>query len=56
MVLTTVVALDELHSLGIGIKGLADDLPFWDTNAFVPKRKLSTPTLPWLIIQPFSMV
>jgi hypothetical protein len=56
MVLTTLVAPDERHSLGIGIKGLADDVPFWDTNAFVPKWKLSTLTLPELIFQPFSMI
>jgi hypothetical protein len=56
MVLTTLVAIDELHSLGIGIRGLADDHPFWDTNAFGLKRKFSTSILPWLIIQPFSMV
>ena len=56
MVLTTLVVIDELHSLGIGIRGFADDLPFWDTNAFGLKRKFFTSTLPWLIIQPFLMV
>jgi hypothetical protein len=56
MVEMTVVALDEIYSLRIGIKGLADDFPFWDTNAFGPKRKFSTSTLPWLIIQPFWMI
>jgi hypothetical protein len=52
----TVVALDVLYRLGIGIKGLGDDFPFWDTNAFRPKRKFLTSALPWLIIQPFWMI
>jgi hypothetical protein len=56
MVNMTVVALDELYSLGIGIRGLADDFPFWDTNAFGPKRKISTSALPWLIVQPFWII
>jgi hypothetical protein len=34
MVLTTLVALDELHSLGIEITGFVVDFSFWDTNAF----------------------
>jgi hypothetical protein len=56
MVEMTVVALDEIYSLRIGIKGLADDFPFWDTNAFGPKRKFSTSTLLLPIIQPFWMI
>jgi hypothetical protein len=42
----TLVALDELYNLGIGIKGFADDFPFWDTNAFFPKRKILRSALP----------
>jgi hypothetical protein len=33
----TLVALDELYNLGIGIKGSTDDLPFWDTTLFAQK-------------------
>ena len=56
MLCVTLVALNELYRLGIGIKDLADDFPFWDTNAFGLKREFSTSALPWLIIQPFWMV
>jgi hypothetical protein len=56
MLLMTLVALDDLYSLGIGIRGLADEFPFWDTNTLFPERKFPTSALAWLIIQPFWMV
>jgi hypothetical protein len=36
----TLVALNELYNLGIGIKGLAENIPFWDTNACHPKKEI----------------
>ncbi|KAJ7481401.1 hypothetical protein B0H11DRAFT_1915552 [Mycena galericulata] len=52
----TLVALDEFYNLGIGINGLGNIFPFWDTNAFCPKREFSTLGLPWLIFQSFLMI
>ncbi|KAJ7323591.1 hypothetical protein DFH08DRAFT_817629 [Mycena albidolilacea] len=34
--------INELYDMGTGINGLEDQFPFWDTNAFSPKRKSFT--------------
>ncbi|KAJ7743202.1 hypothetical protein B0H16DRAFT_1463841 [Mycena metata] len=40
VLLTTLVALDELYKMVIEIRHFAEDLPFWDTTTSRPKKEI----------------
>jgi hypothetical protein len=46
----TLVALDELYKMDIGIRHFSEDLPFWDTTTSHPKKEIFAP---WPIIELF---